>query len=330
MTPILLDFARKSGFTLCKEESALREMLEQFAKFIIEHEAAKQPDYELIAWATTVGSHAHVSWGKDRPDYPIRYEVPSYTTPPAQPAPVQDELAYREAVSLATWLFKKHFAHEEHYASGRVVWEPCDTTAGVISQIDNMVCGLVQPAATVKESLTVQPAAPVQEPVAWMDALKDAFFEGFTSVETYNDSRLNSPEEAWAKYKPPVIPPAASVQQEPVGRVVSANCEYATVQWLRQTSEVGGGDPKNSRSWPIAGDAVYTTPPAAPVQDIGVEQDERVFARIEARKNRDAARKETVQRQWVGLTPHQRMMCRSYDVDTAIDKTEAKLKELNT
>jgi len=34
---------------------------------------------------------------------------------------------------------------------------------------------------------------------------------------------------------------------------------------------------------------LYTTPPAAPVQDIGVEQDERVFARIAARKNRDAA-----------------------------------------
>jgi hypothetical protein len=89
--------------------------------------------------------------------------------------PVQDELAYREAVSLATWLFKKHFAREEHYASGRVVWEPCDTTAGVISQIDNMVCGLVQPAATVKESLTVQPAAPVQEPVAWINAEKRTF-----------------------------------------------------------------------------------------------------------------------------------------------------------
>jgi hypothetical protein len=36
------------------------------------------------------------------------------------------------------------------------------------------------------------------------------------------------------------------------------------------------------------------------------------------------------QRQWVGLTPHERMMCRSYDIDTAIDKTEAKLKEKNT
>ena len=36
-----------------------------------------------------------------------------------------------------------------------------------------------------------------------------------------------------------------------------------------------------------------------------------------------------VKRKWVGLTPHERMMCRSYDIDTAIDKTEAKLKEKN-
>jgi hypothetical protein len=57
----------------------------------------------------------------------------------------QDDLAYREAVSLAKAIFKKHFAHEEHYASGRIVWEPLDTTAGVISQIDNMTCQLVAP-----------------------------------------------------------------------------------------------------------------------------------------------------------------------------------------
>ena len=56
----------------------------------------------------------------------------------------QDTLAHREAASLAQWLFKKHFAHEEHYASGQVVWGLCDTTAGVISQIDNMVCKLVR------------------------------------------------------------------------------------------------------------------------------------------------------------------------------------------
>jgi hypothetical protein len=57
----------------------------------------------------------------------------------------QDDLAYREAVSLAKAIFKKHFAHEEHYASGRIVWQPLDTTAGVISQIDNMTCRLVAP-----------------------------------------------------------------------------------------------------------------------------------------------------------------------------------------
>ena len=64
-------------------------------------------------------------------------------------------------------------------------------------------------------------AEPVQEPkpVAYIDALKDAFFEGFTSVATYNDMLLNSPEEAWEKYKPPRITPPqrpAEPVQEPV------------------------------------------------------------------------------------------------------------------
>ena len=36
-----------------------------------------------------------------------------------------------------------------------------------------------------------------------------------------------------------------------------------------------------------------------------------------------------LKRTWIGLTPHERMMCRSYDIDTAIEKTEAKLKEKN-
>ena len=36
------------------------------------------------------------------------------------------------------------------------------------------------------------------------------------------------------------------------------------------------------------------------------------------------------QRTWVGLTLHERMMCRSFDPDEAVAKTEAKLKEKNT
>jgi hypothetical protein len=48
------------------------------------HEAAKQHDNNPVAWATMLGSYSHVSWGKDRPDYPIRYEVPLYTAPQPQ------------------------------------------------------------------------------------------------------------------------------------------------------------------------------------------------------------------------------------------------------
>ena len=61
------------------------------------------------------------------------------------------------------------------------------------------------------------------------------------------------------------------------------------------------------------------------------EEDEE-FNRIEreAAMRKEAVAATTKKREWVGLTPHERMMCRSYDIDTAIDKTEAKLKEKNT
>lgn len=52
-----------------------------------------------------------------------------------------------------------------------------------------------------------------------------------------------------------------SVVEEPSGVIVSAHCEYATVHWLKQTSDIGGGDPKNSYSWPLTGSLVYIAPP---------------------------------------------------------------------
>ena len=60
----------------------------------------------------------------------------------------QPDPAYSEACNLATALFKKHFAHLQDFASGQAVWGLCGSTAGVISQIDNMVSGLVQPPTT--------------------------------------------------------------------------------------------------------------------------------------------------------------------------------------
>lgn len=50
--------------------------------------------------------------------------------------------AQREAVTLAQYLYNACYSHEPDYASGKVKWEPCDTPAGVITQIDNMVAGV--------------------------------------------------------------------------------------------------------------------------------------------------------------------------------------------
>ena len=63
-------------------------------------------------------------------------------------APAKPDPAYSAACNIATALFKKHFAHLPDFASGQAVWSLCDSTAGVISQIDNMVSGLLQPPTT--------------------------------------------------------------------------------------------------------------------------------------------------------------------------------------
>lgn len=71
-------------------------------------------------------------------------------------APAKPDPAYSAACHLATALFKKHFAHLSDFASGQAVWSLCDSTAGVILQIDNMVSGLVQPPTTSPQADSVQ------------------------------------------------------------------------------------------------------------------------------------------------------------------------------
>ena len=60
-----------------------RDWFESLADMRLVDDPSAAPVQEPVAWATMLGSYSHVSWGKDRPDYPIRYEVPLYTTPPA-------------------------------------------------------------------------------------------------------------------------------------------------------------------------------------------------------------------------------------------------------
>jgi hypothetical protein len=46
---------------------------------------------------------------------------------------------------------------------------------------------------------TIYTSPPPCQPLT--DEIKDAFYEGFTSVETYNDTNLVDVDDAWKKYK---------------------------------------------------------------------------------------------------------------------------------
>ena len=81
--------------------------------------AQPAPVQEPVAWATMLGSYSHVSWGKDRPDYPIRYEVPLYTTPQRKPLTNEqmwnlwnmqgiDEMNQQEAIAFAREIESAH------------------------------------------------------------------------------------------------------------------------------------------------------------------------------------------------------------------------------
>ena len=120
----------------------------------------------------------------------------------------QEPDGYGYARRLAEAIFRKHFAHEEHYASGRIVWQPLDTTAGVISQIDNMTCRLIAP-----------PQQENQEPVAWIR---------WDDEENYYDVRRTPPTQEnidyLAKWNRPAWVPAYPhpPQRQPLTEIAEA------------------------------------------------------------------------------------------------------------
>lgn len=60
----------------------------------------------------------------------------------AQELEAEAAAAESYARTLTMAIFKKHYAHEDCYASGAVKFELFDSTAGMLTQIDNMVAGL--------------------------------------------------------------------------------------------------------------------------------------------------------------------------------------------
>ena len=124
----------------------------------------------------------------DYPDGPVCVACEHDKTLSPQPT-AQDALAYQAACSLATRVFKKHFSKDVEYASGKVTWGLCDTTAGVISQIDNMVCGLVEPAAQAQGDAKdaalwrALQSIPKVDKLLWQYVLSDEMRDGHDSVE---------------------------------------------------------------------------------------------------------------------------------------------------
>lgn len=57
---------------------------------------------------------------------------------------LEADLAYKAAYTLAEAIFQKHYAQDPEFVNGRSVWHPLDTTRGILTQIDNMVAGLIR------------------------------------------------------------------------------------------------------------------------------------------------------------------------------------------
>lgn len=116
------------------------------------------------------------------PVLPPEHAVNSFQRP-QPPAGQQDrgeapDAAYSYAAQLATSLFKKHFAGDEDYVSGRVVWGLSDTTVGVLTQIDNMVSGLSCAPVTAGEATAAQGAETLQILEQLVEALASQDEEG--------------------------------------------------------------------------------------------------------------------------------------------------------
>lgn len=61
----------------------------QGLSYLQRHLTSSPAQQEPVAWATQLNEYAHIKWGAKRPEYPMVYEFPLYTSPqPAQQEPV--------------------------------------------------------------------------------------------------------------------------------------------------------------------------------------------------------------------------------------------------
>ena len=235
--------------------------------------------------------------------------------------PAQDN-TYGYAKSLAETIFKQHFARDEHYASGRIVWEVNNTVIGILTQIDNMVADMVRRPAIKQDLTPEQPAhilpnglteaetnatASVIGLVA-QQVLKHAPCQGMNCGITRTDQE-HSPEcqaehaatIAGGKFvKPTPVAEPRKPQQEPVAVALQFRsdgrlCLSTVFDTMAEAQEYAS----ECSSKPIAV-PLYTSPPAQ-------------------------------RKPWMGLTDEEVMVIAfDFDVPSLVVRTvEAKLKEKN-
>jgi hypothetical protein len=120
-------------------------------------EALAQQEQEPVAW-----EQFYPDMGK--PQLEMKVEGPRHVVCQCDKCKAQEQdNAYIYASNLAKTIWQKHYIKESPK------FALLDTTEGVLTQIDNMTCGLVRE----------KPAQPEKEPVAWGvfdDNLHDMFF----------------------------------------------------------------------------------------------------------------------------------------------------------
>jgi hypothetical protein len=122
-----------------------------------------------------------------RRDPRLKYEHPAYdktitAIKEALAQPEQDN-TYGYASRLATAIWQKH------YMKDAPKWKPLNTTEGVLTQIDNMTCGLV------KE----KQAQPEQEPVAIVDSTISGHIDWLCTFFPKQGTKLYTtpPQRTW-------------------------------------------------------------------------------------------------------------------------------------
>ena len=243
--------------------------------------------------------------------------------------PEQDN-TYTYASSLATTIWQKHYMKESPK------FALLDTTEGVLTQIDNMTCGLVRE----------KPAQPEQEPVAWrtFDGEGGYDYRSYEDNESYADDwdKRNPNHKGWVDK---LYTQSQRTEQEPV----------AFEEWLANQH----GDPEEVgflqalRIAYISGQDSITTPPQRTEQEpvawrrrevegdwqyYGWEETGMTYEAVN-RANKNGFECEAVpatppQRTFVGLAAEDRL-CAKYmqdapdGIEAVIDYIEAKLKQMN-